>query len=223
MINLKQSKLIISTGMFISLFISGYILFLQNPAYSESLYVRILFYSALLLYQARYFYLINFVKKQRVTFQLIEKQKNPILLDTFVGLFLFGAMPVILAFVNKTFNTYFNWIDILAVFIYLFGSIITLLSEAQRRKWKIKHAHSLYKDGLFKYANHINYFGETLSFPAYCWLATGSIIVFLLVMAHQLIDFAFIQIPKQEKYIKEKYPTDFSKIRHRKKFIPFIY
>ncbi len=223
MTNLKQSKLIINIGIIISLPICWYILFLEDLANSEEMYVHMLFYFTLLFYQIRYFYLINFVKKQRVTFQLIEKQKRPILLDTFVGLFLFCIMPIILAIINKKFNRQFNESDIIAVAIYLLGTFITLVSESQRRKWKIKHPNTLYQGGLFKYANHINYFGETLSFPAFCGLATGSVIVFILILAHQIIDFVFMQIPKQEKYLKNKYPMDFEKMANRKKLIPLIY
>ncbi len=220
---IKQSKSVINIGIVLSLLISVYILFFQQIKYNKDIYVQFLFFLALLFYQIRYFYLINFVKKDRVTFQLIEKQKNPIFLDTFVGLFLFCVFPIVLAVVNKNNNSYFNWIDILSFFIYLVGTIITLISENQRREWKIKNPNKLYQGGLFKYANHINYFGETLSLPAYCWLATGSIIVFILMFIHQVVDFVFIQIPKQEKYLGHKYPIDFEKIINKKKLFPFIY
>ncbi len=223
MIKIKQSKLIINIGIVLSLLTSIYILFFQELVCHKNIYVQLLFYLALLSYQIRYFYLINYTKKHRVTFQLIERQKNPILLDTFVGLFLFCILPIILSFVNKEFNSSFNWIDVIAFVIYLLGTIITLISENQRRKWKINNPKNLYQGGLFKYANHINYFGETLSFPAYCWLATGSTIVFMLILIHQIVDFVFIQIPKQEKYLNDKYPMDFPKIANKKKMIPFIY
>ncbi len=221
MTKIKLSKCIISTGMVFSLLAGAYVLFFREMEGRRI--VPVLFYSMLLVYQARYFYLINFAKKGRVTFQLIEKQKYPVFLDTFVGVFLFGILPVILAFVNKKFNDFFTWDDIAATFVYLFGTVVTLAAEAQRRKWKTKNPGSLYQNGLFRYANHINYFGEMLSFPAFCWLASGSFIVFALVLAHQVIDFVFVQIPKQEKYLKEKYPVDFPKIANRKKLIPFIY
>ncbi len=223
MIKIKQSKFIISIGIVLSLLTSIDILFFQELICHEDIYVQLLFCLTLLIYQIRYFYLINFVKKHSLTFQLIEKQKNPILLDTLVGLFLFCVLPIILSVINRKFNSSFNWIDVVSFVIYLLGTIITIVSESQRRKWKIKNPNNLYRGGLFQYANHINYFGETLSFPAYCWLATGSIIVFILMLIHQIVDFIFIQIPQQEKYLSDKYPMDFSKIVNKKKIIPFIY
>ncbi len=219
--NIKLSKFIISTGIVLSLFLGIYILFFREPASSKD--IHLLFYLVLLIYQARYFYLINFVKKQRVTFQLVEKRKYPILSDTLVGVFLFFVIPTILTFMHKKFNTHLDWGDGIAAMVYILGTLITLISETQRHKWKKQHPATLYKDGLFKYANHINYFGEMLSFPAFCWLATGSIIVFVVMLAHQTIDFTFEQIPKQEKHLKYKYPMDFHEIANRKKLIPFVY
>lgn len=220
---IRQSKYLINLGIVFSLVGSFYILFLQSPIGNDKISVQILFYLGLLVYQTRYFYLINLVKKNRVTFQLIEKQKNPILIDTIVGLFLFCALPVTLSFVNKKFNSHLDWKDITAIGLYLLGTMITLISESQRRKWKNQNINRLYQGGLFKYANHINYFGETLSFPTLCWLATGSTIILIIALTHQIIDFTFIQIPRQEEYLKKKYPMDFKKTANRKKLIPLIY
>ncbi len=221
MTNIKLSKFIISTGIVLSLFLGVYILFFREPVNNKD--IHLLFYLVLLIYQVRYFYLINFVKKQRVTFQLVEKRKFPFLADTLVGVFLFFVIPTILTFLHKNFNAHLDWADCIAFVVYVLGTLITLVSELQRRKWKTQYPNTLFKSGLFKYANHINYFGETLSFPAFCWLATGSIIVFVVVVAHQIIDFTFIQIPKQEKYLKSKYPKDFPEIANRKKLVPFVY
>jgi len=168
-------------------------------------------------------HLINVSKKGRVTFQLIEKQKNPILLDTLAGVFLFSLLPFILAILNVNFNTQLDGYDLIAFTLYATGTLITLISERQRKQWKLNNPNSLYKNGLFKYANHINYFGELLSFPSLCWLATGNVIVFAAVLIHQIIDFSFVQIPRQEKHFKKKYPQDFQEIMKRKKLIPMIY
>lgn len=206
--------------MLFSLIVSYVLLF--NDI-SDVSYVHILYYIALLIYQTRYFYLINFQKKQKVTFQLIEKQRNPILLDTFIGLFLFSVIPILLSYINKRFNTELNYGVFVIFILYLFGTFITLVSEMQRRNWKENHKEGLFKDGLFKYANHINYFGETLSFPAFCWLSSGSVVIFIIVFIHQIVDFIFIQIPKQEKYLQNKYLQDFDEIKDRNKLIPWIY
>jgi protein-S-isoprenylcysteine O-methyltransferase Ste14 len=219
----KLSKLVISSGIAISLAFAIYTFFMKEPGNYEKKYPQILFFMAMLIYQLRYFYLINYLKKNKVTFQLIEKLKKPLFLDTLIGLFLFCILPIGLVLLNEHLNSMLDWTDITAFFNYLSGTAITLISEKQRKDWKQKNNNSLYQGGLFKYANHINYFGETLSFPSFCWLASANIFVFLAVVLHQLIDFIFIQIPKQEDYLKRKYPDEYAKTLHRKKLIPMIY
>lgn len=220
---LRHSKLIISLGITISLALAIFTFFLRDPGNYSEKYPQVLFFCALVIYQIRYFHLIHVLKKDKVTFQLIERQSNPIFLDTIVGLFLFCMLPVFLIYVNENFNSTLGWSDIVAFMIYCIGTAITLISEKQRKDWKKINVGTLYQGGLFRYANHINYFGETLSFPSFCWLATGNIIVFLVVIMHQLIDFIFIQIPKQEAYLKSKYPNGYANTMGRKKLIPMIY
>lgn len=220
---LHQSKFIINIGIVISLVVSFILLFASETISREVNPVHILYFSALIIYQARYFYLINFLKKEKPTFQLIEKQKRPVILDMIVGILLFCLMPIVLTLINKKFNTELRGGDITAFSLYIFGTTITLISEYQRRKFKKHNAGRLFKGGLFRYANHINYFGETLSFPAFCWLASGSIVVFVLILIHQILDFTYMQIPRQENYLKNKYAEDFNEIIHRKKLIPWIY
>jgi len=221
--NIKNSKLIISLSIVLSIIFSFYFLFLKTPLQSDENIAQILFFLALIVYQVRYLYLINVSKKGKITFQLIEKQKYPILFDTLAGIFLFCLLPFILAVLNVNFNTQLDRYDLIAFILYVAGTLITLISERQRKKWKVNNPNSLYKNGLFKYANHINYFGELLSFPSLCWLATGNVIVFAAVFIHQIIDFSFVQIPRQEKHFKKKYPQDFQEIMNRKKLIPLVY
>lgn len=42
-------------------------------------------------------------------------------------------------------------------------------------------------------------------------------------MAQQVLDFSFVQIPRQVAYIKKNYPDEADKILSQKKLIPFIY
>ena len=53
-------------------------------------------------------------------------------------------------------------IDILGISLFLFGSCINTLADYQRFSWKRKTENKgrLYTSGLFKYAMHINYFGN---------------------------------------------------------------
>jgi hypothetical protein len=99
-----------------------------------------------------------------------------------------------------------------------------MISEYQRKKIKQTNPEANYRlHGLFKYAICINYFGETLALPSLFYLSSGSIIIFVVIMAQQVLDFSFVQIPRQVTYIKKNYPDEADKILSQKKLIPFIY
>ncbi|HLR31704.1 MAG TPA: hypothetical protein VK074_04405, partial [Fodinibius sp.] len=145
--NIKNSKLIISLSIVLSIIFSFYFLFLKTPLQSDENIAQILFFLALIVYQVRYLYLINVSKKGKITFQLIEKQKYPILFDTLAGIFLFCLLPFILAVLNVNFNTQLDRYDLIAFILYVAGTLITLISERQRKKWKVNNPNSLYKNG----------------------------------------------------------------------------
>ncbi len=111
-----------------------------------------------------------------------------------------------------------------ALSLYAAGSILNTLSALQRKWWKQNPANErrLYTQGLFRYAMHINYFGDELLFTGYA-LVTGSawgLLVPLLMAA----GFVFFNIPQLDKHLREHYSSDFQAYaRHTKKFVPFLY
>ncbi|RME82032.1 MAG: DUF1295 domain-containing protein, partial [Planctomycetota bacterium] len=66
-----------------------------------------------------------------------------------------------------------NWMDLIALFLYLFGSFLNSFSEIQRKWWKSYPANKghCYTEGLFRYSMHINYFGDNLLFLGWCLFA----------------------------------------------------
>ena len=117
-----------------------------------------------------------------------------------------------------------NFIDIIAILVYIFGSYLNTGSEYFRYRWKKKPENEgkLYTTGLFKYSMHINYFGDLLWVVAYAMITRNwysiSIIVFLFCF------FAFYNIPKLDTYLASKYGAQFEEYSKKtKKFIPFIY
>ena len=227
----KTSKIIINIGLLFSLILSATLLFTDFNILSigrENYHIsnRILFFLALFIFQIRFFYLINFVKKKSTTHQVVGRLKNPYLADALTGIFLFCLLPLVLTFLNIYFNQSLNYWHYVFFLLYLVGTSITLISEHQRRKWKVKNKtkDELYTKGLFKYARYINYFGETISQPSLWFLATGIWWISLIAFLYQLYDFSFVHIPKQEKYLLDKYGENFQKISKTiNKFIPFIY
>jgi len=228
---IKTSKKIINIGLIFSLSFSAILLFtdfdiinIRRENYSIS--NRILFYFSLFIFLSKFFYLINFVKKNETTHHNVSRLKKPFVTDVITGLFLFCVLPLILTFLNIYFNQPLNYWYLIFFILYTFGISITLISEYQRRKWKniSKTKFKLYTDGLFKYARYINYFGETIAQPALWFIATGVWWISLVAFFYQLYDFAFVHIPKQEKYLLKKYKNDFiESSKDKKKLIPFIY
>ena len=117
-----------------------------------------------------------------------------------------------------------NWLDYVAIFIFICGCFINTAAEILRGNWKKNPANKgkIYTQGFFKYSMHVNYLGDLLWVSAYA-IATKnvyavSIPVFLFCF------FAFYNIPKLDKYLHNKYGKGFENYAKRtKKFIPFIY
>ncbi|MCG3268610.1 isoprenylcysteine carboxylmethyltransferase family protein [Yoonia sp. I 8.24] len=114
--------------------------------------------------------------------------------------------------------------DILAVALVLIGSYLNSLSEHQRWQWK-KLASSrghCYTKGLFKYATHINYFGDSVLFIGWA-LLTASFLAWA-IPTFVTLGFVFFHIPALDKYLSQRYGTEFDDYAAKTaKLIPFIY
>lgn len=115
-------------------------------------------------------------------------------------------------------------LDGLAIGLFLFGSFINSYSEIWRDRWKkrTENIGKLYTKGLFKYAMHINYFGDILWVIALALLTRNiyavAIPIFLVCF------FVFYNIPLLDRYLSEKYKAAFTDYAlSTKKLIPFIY
>ena len=123
---------------------------------------------------------------------------------------------------NRTISI--NYIDYIAIIIFIIGSLLNTVSELQRHFWKLKPKNKgkLYTIGLFKYSMHINFFGDVLWVFAYAIITRNYwavlIPIFLFIM------FAKWNIPLLDKYLAERYKGQFEEYaKNTKKLIPFIY
>lgn len=115
-------------------------------------------------------------------------------------------------------------IDVFAIALFAVGGMLNTAGEILRNRWKKNPANKgkLYTRGFFKYARHINYFGDILWVTAYAvatrnWYS-AAIPVFIFCF------FAFYNAPKLDKYLSRKYGADFARYAQRTKMlIPFIY
>lgn len=115
-------------------------------------------------------------------------------------------------------------LDFIALVLFLLGSYLNSFSEIQRKRWKAHPANKghCYTKGLFGYAMHINYFGDTVLFTGWCLFADN-----IWVMGIPLImgcTFVFFHIPGLDSYLAERYGDEFRIYSEKtKKFIPFVY
>jgi protein-S-isoprenylcysteine O-methyltransferase Ste14 len=108
--------------------------------------------------------------------------------------------------------------------LYLWGSYLNTASEYQRHRWKQRPENrgQLYTEGLFRYAMHINYFGDTMLFTGYA-LVTGSPWA-LVIPALMAAGFVFVHIPMLDRYLERKYGAGFEAYARRtKRYVPYLY
>ena len=115
-------------------------------------------------------------------------------------------------------------LDILGIVIFLFGGWLNTVGELKRYRWKKRPENTgkLYTIGYFRYAMHINYFGDILWVSGFAVLTRNwySAIIPLWLFSF----FIFFNIPKLDAYLSGKYGKAFVAYRKKtKKLIPFVY
>jgi protein-S-isoprenylcysteine O-methyltransferase Ste14 len=118
----------------------------------------------------------------------------------------------------------FSGIDVVALILLVLGSWLNTGSEIQRKHWKADSSNKghCYTQGLFGHSMHINYFGDVVLFTGWC-LFTASWLTLVLPI-FMLGMFMFVHIPPLDKYLAERYGTEFESYRLKtKKLIPFVW
>ena len=114
--------------------------------------------------------------------------------------------------------------DLVGILLYLTGSYIGTASEYSRHIWKARSENQghLYVEGLFKYARHINYFGDLLLFLGFAILTNQLWTVF--VPLGMGLNFVLMIIPAHDAYLASRYGGEYTKFAQRtRKLIPFLY
>ena len=115
-------------------------------------------------------------------------------------------------------------VTVLGVALYIAGSFLNTGSELERKRWKERPENKgrLFTGGLFRYAMHINYFGDELLFTGYA-LITGRGWALLMPIL-MLAGFRFFNIPELDRHLQAHYGAEFEAYaRRRWSFIPYIY
>ncbi|ALB29679.1 methyltransferase family protein [Companilactobacillus heilongjiangensis] len=108
--------------------------------------------------------------------------------------------------------------------LFILGSLVNSISELLRKPFKDNpdNKGKLYTGGLFKYAVHINYFGDVLWVLGFA-LVTGNLWS-LLIPLMLLCTFIFSYIPTADKYLEGHYGQAFIDYKQKtKSLIPFIW
>ncbi len=137
---------------------------------------------------------------------------------------LFVTLHLTFAWLGAGSDAPWGWLDNVAIVMYLAGSYLNTGAEYGRHRWKRdpQNEGKLYTGGLFRYAMHINYFGDTLLFTGFAIL-THSVWA-LLVPGVMTVGFVFQHVPNLDRYLAERYHDSFpAYARRTKKLVPFLY
>ena len=138
-----------------------------------------------------------------------------------------NIMPWIFPYIAYKSGDYIGtigWMEIIGILLFLTGSYLNSASEYFRHSWKQKreNAGHIYTGGLFKYARHINYFGDIVLFTGMAMVAHQ--IQLLIIPISMAFFFVVILIPLKEDYLKDKYGNEYiSYAASTKKLIPLIF
>lgn len=144
-------------------------------------------------------------------------------LSLFIAVFEIGFVLLGAGILDNT-STPIGGLDWAAFALILLGSYLNTGSELQRWRWKKKPKSKglCYTDGLFGYATHINYFGDSVLFIGWAMLASSlfawSIPIFVTA------GFVFFHIPALDTYLSKRYGAKFDEYATKTaKLVPFVY
>ncbi len=108
--------------------------------------------------------------------------------------------------------------------MFFLGSFLNTGAEVQRRRFKANPENQgrLFTGGLFRFARHINYFGDSL----WClgWAVLTRNAWALCIPALLTFGFVFFFIPSLSKYLSARYQGEYDQWKEQTKaFIPFVY
>ena len=138
-----------------------------------------------------------------------------------------NIMPWIFPYIAYKSGDYIGtigWMEIIGILLFLTGSYLNSASEYFRHSWKQKreNAGHIYTGGLFKYARHINYFGDIVLFTGMAMVAHQ--IQLLIIPISMAFFFVVILIPLKEDYLKDKYGNEYiCYAANTKRLIPFFF
>ena len=133
----------------------------------------------------------------------------------FVGVFY--ALPGFLAFTNP--EPISLWAVAIALPLYYFGSLINTSADVQKLTAK-QQGVGLVRDGIWRFARHINYFGDLLRYLSFSVVA-GSLWAYLVPATIAAVYWQRIQAREQAMLAKYENYSEYQQTS--KQLIPFIW
>ncbi|MDE0969395.1 MAG: DUF1295 domain-containing protein [Octadecabacter sp.] len=115
-------------------------------------------------------------------------------------------------------------LDGIAFAFVLLGSYLNTGSELQRWQWKKKLSSKghCFNEGLFGYATHINYSGDSVLFAGWAMLAASMFAWGIPIFV--TAGFLFFHVPALDAYLSKRYGVEFDEYAAKTaKLLPFIY
>jgi steroid 5-alpha reductase family enzyme len=165
---------------------------------------------------------VYFLRSLLTTFVFLKRRMSWAEVSTIAGWI--GSLQLLFAFLGGRQTAPVGLVEMVGILLYVGGSYLNSGSEFQRHVWKQQpeHQDQLYTEGLFRYAMHINYFGDLVLFTG--WVLLTRRWVLLVVPGLMLLGFVFLNIPALDRYLAERYGEAFRAYAARtKKLIPFLY
>lgn len=134
------------------------------------------------------------------------------------------AYQLVFALLAVTETRGIDLLDGVAMGLFLGGSYLNTGSEVQRKHFKENPANQgrLYTQGWFRYARHINYFGDVLWVTGWA-LATRSPWA-LLIPLMLIALFVFVFIPSLSSYLAQRYGAQYDTwAKSTKRLVPYLY
>jgi protein-S-isoprenylcysteine O-methyltransferase Ste14 len=135
-----------------------------------------------------------------------------------------GTIDVLFAYFGGRNEMPFGGLGAAGICLVLVGSYLNTGAELQRHAWKRQPDNKghLFTGGLFRYARHINYFGDVVLFTG--WVLITEFLPLLTVPALMIGGFIFLNIPAQDRYLAERYGEEYRSYAARTaRLMPYIY
>ena len=134
-----------------------------------------------------------------------------------------GVIDVLFAYFGGRNEHPFGPMGLVGAVLLVAGSAINTGSELQRHLWKRRpqNAGHLFTGGLFRYARHINYFGDEVLFTG--WVLVTGRVALLVIPVLMALGFVLLNIPVLDRYLEERYGDEYrAYARTVKRFVPYV-